>query len=218
MNAGVNSGYGFRPLENVYVYGNTFLNGSYWLDPSSSGDAYPLLKLIPYSGDTTYGSQDVNVRVMDNIFTTYAAGRATGAIELTGADPGFSSNNNLFNLPNVSGGTFMKQSGTAMTLAAWRTATGNDVNSVTGDPKFTGGTLTELNTMVPGTPSSQDACIAEANSLISTLPLAADSPAIEAGANLGAALFYDFGLNIRPADGDGDGTAQTDIGAFEFIP
>ncbi|HSP41497.1 MAG TPA: right-handed parallel beta-helix repeat-containing protein, partial [Luteolibacter sp.] len=45
--------------------------------------------------------------------------------------------------------------------------------------------------------------------------LAITSPAIDAGTNMAAPL-YDFAGNPRPADGDGDGNALTDIGAFEM--
>lgn len=47
--------------------------------------------------------------------------------------------------------------------------------------------------------------------------LLAGSPCIDAGTNEGAPS-TDFDGNLRPIDGDGDGIAIVDIGAFEYIP
>lgn len=46
-------------------------------------------------------------------------------------------------------------------------------------------------------------------------PLAADSPAIDAGDNAACAPFDQRGVS-RPIDGDGDGQAVCDIGAYEY--
>lgn len=44
-----------------------------------------------------------------------------------------------------------------------------------------------------------------------------DSPAIDRGSSEGAPLL-DFDGNPRPLDGDGDGTAEFDVGAYELVP
>jgi hypothetical protein len=177
----------------------------------------PIVQVVPYvPGSTTYGSVDVNVQFRDNILATYSGGRAPAALELTNPDPGFISNHNLYYLPNITGGSFLRSGGSAFSLAAWQNSTGYDANSIVGNPNFNGGTLTELNNMVPGTPSSLTACVAEAISLIAALQLSATSPAIDAGVNLAVSLNYDFFGNFRPADGNSDGGLTTDIGAFEY--
>ena len=210
-------GWGYRPLTNVLVQGNTFISGSYWLDPSSTGDAYPLLRMRPYSGPSTFGGADTNVQVVDNLFATSAQGKAPGAIELTAAVPGFTSAHNLFHFPNLAGGPFLRFAGVARLLADWRSATGNDAASLVGDPEFEGGAISELNSGAPGVPASLAAGEAEAAQLISAVRLTAGSPAVDAGANFGVWLAFDFLRQARPVDGDGDGTSTTDIGAFEFV-
>ena len=208
----------YRPLQNVFIYGNTFLTGVHPIDPQQPvWGNYALVQMTPYtSGDTTFGSVDTNVRVFNNIFATYADGAAKVALDLTGAVAGFTSDNNFFYMPNVAGGTFMKLGATALTLADWGTATGYDVHSLSGSPGFAGGNVAELNGGVPGTPSSQAACMTEATQLIAQLQPAAGSMVIDSGANLGAALSNDFLGLARPVDGNGDGISQTDIGAFEY--
>ncbi len=168
------------------------------------------------------GTLDTNVQVKNNIIATYADGVATTGLELTGAVAGFSSDNNLFYMPNVAGGAFMKLGATALTLAGWRTATvhgttpGYDVNSLSGSPGSAGGTIVELNSGVSGTPSSQAACMTDAPQLVAQLQPAAGSLLIDSGANLGTALSDDFLRLARQVDGNGDGKSQTDIGAFEY--
>ena len=46
--------------------------------------------------------------------------------------------------------------------------------------------------------------------------LQSGSPCIDTGANLGAPA-YDINQVVRPQDGDGDGEAIVDMGAFEFF-
>ena len=43
------------------------------------------------------------------------------------------------------------------------------------------------------------------------------SPVIDSGNNEGAPA-EDIEGNLRPIDGNGDGTASTDMGAYEFVP
>jgi hypothetical protein len=178
-----------------------------------------MVQMSPYAGtNTSYGTLDANVQMKDNIFATYPGGVAPAAFVLTGPCSGFTSDYNLFNMPNVAGGAFLKLGGTAYTLGdSWTKKTGCDTKSLSADPGFVGGNISEIDHMVPGTPADQNACVAEATQYIATFQLAAGSPAIDTGVDLGV-LNDDFLRRPRPADGDGDGKAQTDIGAFERQP
>ena len=50
-----------------------------------------------------------------------------------------------------------------------------------------------------------------------TMALQVGSPAIDAGGSVGCLATDQRGV-VRPIDGDDDGTATCDIGAFEFQP
>jgi hypothetical protein len=204
-----------RPLQNVSVIGNTMISGS----KNVSGPVYSILRMLPYpsSAPQTYGSNDTNVAIADNLFATYPGAVTPTGIELTGAIAGLTSDRNLFHLPNVSGGHYFKLGATSYTLADWRTATGYDANSVDAAPGFAGGNISEIDQMVPGMPADQNACLAAAKQYVATFQLAPGSPAIDSGVTLGL-LHDDFLRAARPADGNGDGISQTDIGAFEYQP
>lgn len=49
----------------------------------------------------------------------------------------------------------------------------------------------------------------------STFALASNSPCIDAGLDNG--LTYDYQAQVRPLDGNGDGVAKPDVGAYEFL-
>ena len=140
------------------------------------------------------GTQTTNTRSFrDNIFSNARTnGGATGkhyAIKINGttANPaGLTINNNLYNVSGTGGVFGFFNSADVATLAAWRTAVGQDVNSFSGDPLFVAPTAT--------TPNLHIASVA--------------SPANNAGVTVGA-ITNDF-------DNDTRDLTTPDIGADEI--
>lgn len=95
-------------------------------------------------------------------------------------------------------------------LAAWNNNLlfGNKSNY--GGVDYTLGSLTGVNGNIEGNPLFL-------NPGSGDFRFVTGSPAIDAGRNVGAPMF-DFVGNPRFFDGNSDGTAITDIGAFEYIP
>jgi PKD repeat protein len=199
---------GSAPLIDFAVYGNTILTGQ------QADDMMSVVQLSPYSGSTAHGDHHENVRIMDNIVAGYPGANPRAAIELTGTIGGLLVDSNDYSYPSAAGGQVFRLAGTSYALPAWQTTTGYDISSQLADPGFVGPVTPFAH--APGEPSSLAAGVAEADHFIDTLRLAGTSPLIDAGTDLGAALRYDFDHLVRPADGDGNGTAVTDIGAFEY--
>jgi parallel beta-helix repeat protein len=76
------------------------------------------------------------------------------------------------------------------TFSEWQNATTGDSHSINADPLFV------------DAPNNN-------------FKLQSDSPCIDAGTDVG--LKQDFAGNLRPQDGNGDGIAEFDIGAYEYI-
>ena len=159
-----------------------------------------VIGIYTYAGPLYDGStQHEDIVIKNNI--VYVPSSKSRMIFLDSATPvaALTSDNNLYYAPST--GTVLFQvggnyqgGGTKYSLADWRTYSGEDANSVYGDPAFTDilGADNEFASLV----YDED------------LTLTAASPAIDAGADL-TIIPYDYALTARP-----DG-AHHDIGAYE---
>lgn len=167
-------------------------NNSCYLGASSTNGA---VYVTMDNGETNQSGRDIHIK--NNI--VYGAGPgANGDRPVLYVAPGaVASDHSLYTDNNVyweaNGAAAVRFTWTDRGLnnvdfTAWRSATGQDANSVVADPRY-------------------------ANAPADLKP-AAGSPAIDRGTNsLCAATDYDRGS--RPRDGDGNGTAICDIGAYE---
>lgn len=137
------------PYSNVKVYNNTFYN---------NGTISPYASIL-FVGD----GAESGVEAKNNIIYV-SSGYSVGIVVQTNAT-GFSSDHN-----DVFGAWFGEwpSAGSELNLADWKTTSGQDSNSTSGDPKFT-------------------------NSAGGAFSLASSSPAIDAGVDLGTT--YDMGLD-----------------------
>jgi PKD repeat protein len=201
----------WMPLENIFIYGNTFIVGP----EDAHNPDFPIIRVFPYPGEpSTYGTEDKNIRIFNNLFAGYPGAEPGGIIELVSPTEAIVSDHNLFHFPDMLPSLYFRRSGTYESLDSWRAATENDINSFSGEAGFAGPFTPFGHGM--GEPSNQTACESEKAQLLMAFHLTEESQAVDAGTELGADLFYDFDGYVRPADGDGSGTRETDIGAFEY--
>ncbi|HPW39625.1 MAG TPA: PKD domain-containing protein [bacterium] len=200
-----NVGWETRPLKNVDFVGNTFVLSGNVPTYALNG----ILQINDFDKTSVYGDRHQNVRIMNNIIYSNGSGRAISFDKLDSSDVAeFTINNNIYYLANAVQAKLIFVDGIGYTLSEWQTQTGQDLNSLTSQPLF----QSTVNTIThsPGQPASLAAGIAEADAYKNMLKLSSGSPAINAGANLGADLYYDFFGTKRPQD------AATDIGFYEL--
>ena len=200
-----NVGWETRPLKNVDFVGNTFVLSGNVPTYALNG----ILQINDFDKTSVYGDRHQDVRIMNNIIYSNGSGRAISFDKLDSSDVAeFTINNNIYYLANAVQAKLIFVDGIGYTLSEWQTQTGQDLNSLTSQPLF----QSTVNTIThsPGQPASLAAGIAEADAYKNIFKLVADSPAVNAGANLGADLYYDFFGTKRPQG------AATDIGFYEL--
>jgi uncharacterized repeat protein (TIGR02059 family) len=109
-------------LGSVYVYNNTiYLDGN-----------------VKYSGFALNASTGTNLIIKNNIIYSNAS---NSTIMSVNSGAGFACDNNLFFSPNDVTNIFTLNGINYHTLTSWQSATGNDLNSIYGDPLFVNNTL-----------------------------------------------------------------------------
>jgi PKD repeat protein len=191
-----------RPLSNVRIVGNTFVvNGA--------GDPATFIRIHPWTtGATAWGGNHAGIVVQNNVFHA-VAGRDAVAVDLVGTGSGLLSaldvDHNVVHVPAAADGAPFAIGGTRHTLASWRTTSGQDVHSVTADPRFVGPLATPA--YGPGEPSYAQE-LADVAAYLDALHLTTQSP-LGGGAVLPIDAYFDF--DVAPRLGDG----AVDAGAFE---
>jgi hypothetical protein len=193
---------GAYSTANVYIHNNYFHDGN--MDFIYSGDGPDMGDIFVYNnifsggtsangGITMYDGTN-NIYFYNNVFYQMGPADQPMAWE-TGKAKSYFKNNiwysrsgqAFFNLETFKGATFSSDHD----LFYGNTAPSGATNVKTGDPKF----------VSAGT----------------DFHLQAGSPAIDAGANtVSSTVTNDYDSNPRPMDGNNDGTAAYDIGAYEY--
>lgn len=165
--------------SNVVFHANTFLDYDH-----GSGGGSPL-----YFFTGTGGSYPIDTTLRNNIFVTLNDNSAVQPIATSSSGIGEypDSDYNLFYSPN-NGGNSVRWMGTNYTLAGWRSVSGQDANSVYGNPLFTSQPATGA------TSGSGDYSLAE------------NSPAVDEGFDLSDFFTDDYNGSTR--------VAPWEIGAF----
>ncbi len=126
----------------TYCYGSNGTvnveNNSYYIGGNSS--AYTYLHQLYYNHALHFYNNIIQSRRGGTIYGVYVYSPST-----------FGSDNNIFDMGSGSGKYIGYYNGTRTSLSQWRSATGGDQNSATGDPRYINASAGDLhiNTMLP---------------------------------------------------------------------
>ncbi|HRI59222.1 MAG TPA: proprotein convertase P-domain-containing protein, partial [Saprospiraceae bacterium] len=134
--ADITNGYGIFGIREAAGNNNVHLNSVYI---GGSGVSAGTTNTFAFSSVVTTGARNYFSNIFYNARSNGAGTGKHYALEFGGTAPnpvGIASNYNDLYAPGTGGFIGLFNTADQATLAAWRTATGNDFQSVSGDPKF----------------------------------------------------------------------------------
>ncbi len=183
---------GQRPNKNIQIIGNTITLKNAGHHISAQDSDQPVFTALNYPSS---GGHE-NIVFKNNLVYIGNKTRFGSSIIDNKIGSVFSSDYNVFYIVNANENNLSFNGAPGINFSQWKATTGNDFNSLIIDPQLINVPNINLNPWFSGLLPIVD------------LRLLGTSPAIGAGANLGALLYYDFERKIRGA--------VSDIGAYEF--
>ncbi|MBI2629451.1 PKD domain-containing protein, partial [Candidatus Pacearchaeota archaeon] len=182
---------GQRPNRNVKIIGNTIAVKNAGHHISAVDSDHPIFTALNYPS-----SGHENIVFKNNLVYIGNKTRFGSSIIDNKIGSAFSSDYNVFYVVNANEANLSFNGAPGINFSQWKATTGNDIHSLISDPLLANVPNINLNPWFNGLLPIVD------------LRLLTGSPAIAAGANLGASLYYDIERKIRGS--------LMDIGAYEY--